>query len=128
MPSTPRASSPATGTFAAGQGYVSTFELKPRGPLKPSAGHSALAAPAGQREPQAADGTERGPRVVADAPGGDQRAGAAGPPGHEPRGGHGEPRPGDEQPDDDQREAGRERLDLPLDRGRVPVHLPEAEL
>src|SRR5580693_10407413 len=43
MPSTPRASSPATGTFAAGQVYVSTFELKP------SAGNSAVAAPAGQR-------------------------------------------------------------------------------
>src|ERR1700728_3017891 len=49
MPSTPRASSPATDTFAAGQVYVSTFELKPRGPWKPSAGNSAVAAPAGQR-------------------------------------------------------------------------------
>src|SRR6202451_4677059 len=49
MPSTPRASSPATDTFAAGQVYVSTFELKPRGPLKPSAGNSAVTAPAGQR-------------------------------------------------------------------------------
>src|SRR5690348_11481096 len=49
MPSTPRASSPATDTFAAGQVYVSTFELKPRGPSKPSAGNSAVAAPAGQR-------------------------------------------------------------------------------
>src|SRR6202007_805571 len=41
--------SPATDTFAAGQGYVSTFEWKPSGPLKPSAGNSAVAAPAGQR-------------------------------------------------------------------------------
>src|SRR3984957_5284154 len=49
MPSTPRASSSAAGTFAAGQVYVSTLELKPRGPLKPSAGNSAVAAPAGQR-------------------------------------------------------------------------------
>src|ERR1700685_2587800 len=49
MPSTPRASSPAAGTFAAGQVYVSTFELKPRGPLKASAGNSAVAVPAGQR-------------------------------------------------------------------------------
>src|ERR1700684_1262940 len=49
MPVTPRVSSPASGTFAAGQVYVPTFELKPRGPLKPSAGNSAVAAPAGQR-------------------------------------------------------------------------------
>src|SRR5215813_6381933 len=45
MPSTPRAPSRAAGTFAVGQMYVSTFELKP----KPSDGNSAVAAPAGQR-------------------------------------------------------------------------------
>src|SRR6202046_2334995 len=49
MPSTPRASSSATGTFAAGQVYVSAFALKPRGPGRPPAGNSAVAAPAGQR-------------------------------------------------------------------------------
>ena len=65
-----------------------------------------------QREHQAADGAEGGPGVVGEAAGGDQRAGAAGPPGHDPRRGHGEPRARDDQADDDEQEAGHERLDL----------------
>ena len=55
-----------------------------------------------QGEHQAADGAEGGPRVVGEAAGGDQRAGAAGPPGHDPGRGHGEPRARDEQADDDE--------------------------
>ncbi len=80
-----------------------------------------------QCEDQAADGAEGGPRVIGEAAGGDQRAGAAGPPGHGAGRGHGEPRAGDEQADEDEREAGHERLDLSAYGGRVAAHGPEAE-
>ena len=81
-----------------------------------------------QGQDQAADRAERGPRVVGQPAGGDQRAGAAGAPGHDPRAGHRQPWPGDDQADHDQQEAGQERLDLPGNAGRAAVHDEEAEL
>src|ERR1700730_16384829 len=50
MASTPRVSSRAAGTFAAGQVNVEkSVSLKARGPLNPSAGNAAAVAPAGHR-------------------------------------------------------------------------------
>src|SRR5262245_51291987 len=48
MASTPRVSSRAAGTFAAGQ-VIEVASVPDWGPLKPSAGNSAAVAPAGQR-------------------------------------------------------------------------------
>src|SRR5580704_13718629 len=48
MASTPRASSLAAGTFAAGQ-VIIVASMPNRGPLNPSEGNAAVAAPAGQR-------------------------------------------------------------------------------
>src|SRR5579859_6811140 len=48
MVSTPRASSRAAGTFAAGQ-VIAVASVPNRGPLNPSAGNAAAVAPAGQR-------------------------------------------------------------------------------
>src|SRR2546421_2480945 len=48
MASTPRVSSRVAGTFAAGQVIV-VASVPNRGPLNPSAGNFAVAAPAGQR-------------------------------------------------------------------------------
>ena len=62
------------------------------------------------------------PRVVGEAAGGDKRAGAAGPPGHDPGGGHGKPRACDGQADDDEQEAGREHQDLPAYGCRAALH------
>jgi len=48
MASTPRVSSRAAGTFAAGQ-VIAVASVPNRGPLNPSAGNAAAVAPAGQR-------------------------------------------------------------------------------
>src|SRR5207248_1062179 len=122
MASTPRASSRAAETFAAGQVNVEkSVSLKASGPVNPSAGdvRGRDAANRGgvlcvlrgdrhqcrgggeQREPPAAGGTEGGPRDVGEAEAGEQRAGTARPPGDELRRCRGEPRARADQGDDD---------------------------
>ena len=81
-----------------------------------------------QREDQAADRPEGGPGIVGEPPRGDERRRAAGPQGHDPRPGHGQPRAGQHQARHDQGESGQERLDLAGDGLRDAAHHPETEL
>ena len=58
-----------------------------------------------QGEDEPADGAEGASGIVGKPPAGDEDAGPAGAPGHDPRADHGQPRTGDDQPRHDQEES-----------------------
>src|SRR5437763_298113 len=134
MASTPRLSSREAGMFTAGQ-VIPADVLAPRGPTNPSSGAAAPLAPAGHRpgagtDPWCAHATNpaaAGLGVGGGGAGGDQRGGAAGPPGHDPGRGHGGPRARDGQADDHEQDAGKERPDLTAGGCGGTVHDEEAE-